>query len=378
LSPILTKQPQSIRRLCMNTTREKEPARLLIVDDSRLIRLAMADIFESQDDMKVVGVACNGREALALIPRLNPDVVTLDIEMPVMDGLTALKHIMMLCPKPTVMLSTHTWEGAKTTFDALKFGAIDFVHKPNRLLKLTVHEQQQNIIRKVAYAARVEIDAVRYIRPKPVPVTKSGDWDVNSYDQMVVIGAAEGGFRALLNIIPHLKAQLPVAFIVVLYTTSQVADNFVRYLNNCSAIRVKRPKDGDPVMGGICYLISEDEYVTIHKMKPEHRFKITPPPFLFRRGAINMLMFSVAELMGIRAVGVILSGLGNDGAEGLGEISRKEGGCFVQKPPNCLCREMPEAALEACVQGSVMTDKEIATKINSLKPGMPDFGMKPR
>jgi len=261
-----------------------------------------------------VGEASNGKEALELIPRLNPDVVTLDIEMPVMDGLTALKHIMMLCPKPTVMLSSLTWEGARATFDALKLGAIDFIYKPNRLLKLTVQEQQQNIIRKIVYAARVEIDAVRYIRPKPEPVAKPGDWDLNSYAHIVVIGAAEGGYRALLNIIPRLEAQLPVVFMVMLYTNSEVADDFVRYLNNCSAIRVKRPKDSEPVRGSVCYLISEDEYVTVHNKNPEHRFKVTPPPFPSRRGAINMLMFSVAELMGERTAGVILSGLGDDGA----------------------------------------------------------------
>ncbi|MDM8544369.1 chemotaxis protein CheB [Desulfococcaceae bacterium HSG9] len=351
----------------MHNNSENKPTRLLIVDDSRLIRRVISNIFEPLDDIEVVGEACNGKEALDLIPHLNPDVVTMDIEMPVMDGLTALKHIMVLCPKPTVMLSTLTRNGAKTTFDALKLGAIDFIHKPNRLNKLTVQDQQKHIIHTITYAARVQIDAVRYIRPQPVPVAKTGDWDINMYDCFVVIGAAEGGYRDILNIVPHLSAQYPVAFMVMLYTSSEVADNFARYLDDCSAIRVKRVKDGEVVRGGICYLISEDEYVTVHEKKQEHIVNINPSPFPSRRGAINMLMFTVAELMGERAVGVILSGLGDDGAEGLEEIIRMGGTCYLQNPQNCLYKEMPEAVLEICTPDFIMlSDREIAAKINDL------------
>jgi len=340
--------------------------RLLIVDDSRLIRRVISNIFDPLDDMNIVGEACNGEEALELIPRLNPDVVTMDIEMPMMDGLTALKHIMMLYPKPTVMLSSLTWEGAKATFDALKIGAIDFIHKPSRLHKLTLEEQTQNIIRTIASAARLEIDAVHYIRPQPLPVVKTGDWDVNTYDCLVVIGAAEGGYRDLLNIIPHLDARLPIAFMVMLYTFSEAADDFARYLNDCSAIRVKRVKDGEVVGGGVCYLISEDQYVTVHEKKQGHVVNLNPSPFPSRREAINMLMSTVAEIMRERAVGVILSGLGDDGAEGLKEISRLGGACYLQNPQNCLYKEMPEGVLEVCTPDFIIRNREIAAKINAL------------
>jgi two-component system chemotaxis response regulator CheB len=355
----------------MNNNSENIPMRLLIVDDSRLIRRALSNIFEPLYYIKVVGEACNGKEALELIPRLNPDVVTLDIEMPVMDGLTALKHIMMLCPRPTVMLSTLTRDGAKATFDALKFGAIDFIHKPSRLSDLTVQKQNENIIRKITYAARVEISSVRYIRPTFAPAAKPSDWDVNAYDHLVVIGAAEGGYRDLLNIIPHLDAQLPITFMVMLYMASKSVDDFARYLNNCSAIRVKRLENGDVVRGGVCYMISDDQYVTIHEKKQGHIFNVNPSPFPYRRGIINMLMFSAAEFMRERAVGVILSGLGNDGAEGLREITRLGGTCFFQNPKTCLYKEMPEAALKVCAPDFIVSDREIAAKINSFRPSLP-------
>ncbi len=339
---------------------------MLIADDSRLIRRALANIVESQPDMQVVGEAQNGKEALESIPRLKPDVVTLDIEMPVMDGLTALKHIMMLCPKPIVMLSSLTYEGSKASFDALKLGAIDFIHKPSRLRGLSVEEQQQSIIRKIEYASQVEIDSLRYIRPKSSPASKVVPRDVNSSDRFVILGAAEGGFSALLNIVPHLHEKLPAVIMVMLYTSDQVADDFAQYLDSCSVMRVKRIQDGDAVKAGVCYLIAEDEYVTIAQEERTHAFKVTPSPFPHRRGAINMLMFSVAEHIKERTVGVILSGLGEDGAEGLREIDRLGGLCFAQKPQNCLYREMPQAALEICKTDHVMTDRHIVARINDL------------
>jgi len=234
------------------------------------------------------------------------------------------------------------------------------------LRKLTVEAQNDNIIRKITYAARVKIDAVRYIRPTSIPVAKPYDGEVNGYDRIVVIGAAEGGYRDLLNIIPHLDARLPTTFMVMLYMTSKSVDDFARYLNNCSAVRVKRLEDGDLIRGGVCYIISDDQYVTIHEKKQGHIFHVNPSPFPYRRGIINMLMFSVAEVMKERAVGVILSGLGRDGAEGLREIIRIGGVCLFQNPKTCLYKEMPEAALKVCTSDFIMSDREIAAKINNF------------
>ena len=339
----------------------KNPIRLLIVDDSRLIRRAICNVFEADDTVQVAGEAKNGAEALEMIPRVDPSVVTLDINMPVMDGLTALKHIMIKSPKPTVMFSTLTQEGADVTFDALKYGAIDFIPKPSTLHGADIEKQHRNIIRKVTLASGVEIEGVRYLRPKPksgtpmiifcedcggkniihpgeakkktvqcracnktIVLSNQKTVDVRSMDcnYIFAMGACEGGYGALLKIIPGLPSNFPAAFLVVLYEESVYVDAFARYLADHSSFGVKRATDGEPINGGVCYLASGEEYTTINSINNRQCLRVHPAPFSTRRGSINMLMFSVAEAMKEHAVGVILSGSGNDGLEGLGEILR--------------------------------------------------------
>ena len=343
-----------------------DPYKLLIVDDSKLIRRAISNIFTDQENIQVVGEASNGREALEILPKLNPDVVTLDINMPVMDGLTTLKHIMIKNPKPTVMLSSLTQEGASMTFDALKYGAIDFIPKPSRNNKDSLEKQGLDIIKKVKQAAEVEIESVQYIRS----VLKGKSYDRPSgiaCKNLFAMGASGGGYGALLKIIPQLLPDLPAAFLVVIYAALQHVDAFAAYLDDHSFIKVKRAKDKEPIEGGVCYLCSGEEYMTVHSSGNKYNLKVNPSPFSERRGSINMLMLSIAEVMTNRAVGVILSGSGDDGAEGLGEVVRMGGRAIVQDPNCCLFREMPCAAIDKCKNTEIIPDVKIAEKINSLK-----------
>lgn len=381
----------------------KEPIRLLIVDDSRLIRRAICSVFETDDTVQVAGEAENGAEALEMIPRVDPSVVTLDINMPVMDGLTALKHIMIKSPKPTVMFSTLTQEGADVTFDALKYGAIDFIPKPSSLHGADLEKQHRNIVRKVTLAAMVEIEGIRYLRPRPksgspmiifceecggkniihpgeakektvqcracndtIVLSNQKTRDVRSIDcnYIFAMGGCEGGYGALLKIIPQLPPDFPAAFLVVLYEESAYVDAFARYLADFSSFGVKRAMDGDPVNGGVCYLASGEEYTTINFINGRRCLRVAPAPFSTRRGSINMLMFSVAEAMKEHAVGVILSGSGNDGIEGLGEILRVGGVGIVQDPKTCLSREMASLAMERYKPDIVVSARKMASEIN--------------
>ncbi len=342
-----------------------DPYKLLIVDDSKLIRRAISNIFKSQDNFQVVGEAGNGKEALEMLPKLNPDVVTMDINMPVMDGLTALKHIMIKNPKPTVMLSSLTKEGASVTFDALKYGAIDFIPKPSRTNGDSLGEQELNIIKKVNLAAEVEIESVKYIRSVPKDESCKRPDEIECKG-LIAMGASEGGYGALLKIIPQIIPDLSAALLVVIYAASQHVDAFASYLDSHSSVKVKRAKDKDPVEGGVCYLCSGEEYVTIHSTGNKYNLQISPSPFAGRRGSINMLMFSVAEAMGMRSAGVILSGSGEDGAEGLGEIVRTGGTAIVQEPKSCLCREMAISAIDSCDVDLVISETKIASEINNF------------
>lgn len=342
-----------------------DPYKLLIVDDSKLIRRAVSNIFKAQDNFQVVGEAGNGKEALDMLAGLNPDVVTLDINMPVMDGLTTLKHIMIKSPRPTVMLSSLTQEGATETFDALKYGAIDFIPKPSRTNGDSIGEQELNIVKKIKLAAEVEIKSVQYIRS--IPKEKSDKRpDGIECKSLIAMGASEGGYGALLKIIPQIIPGLPAALLVVIYADPKHVDAFAGYLDSHSFVKVRRAKEGEEIKGGVCYLCSGEEYVTVHSSDNKYNLQISPSPFAERRGSINMLMFSVAEAMGMRAAGVILSGSGEDGAEGLAEIIRAGGTAIVQVPKTCLYKEMARTAMDRCEADLVISDVKIASAINEF------------
>jgi len=339
--------------------------RALIVDDSKLIRRLIASIFNQSQQVQVVGEAENGAEALEMMPRLNPDIVTLDINMPIMDGLTALKHIMIKYPRPTVMLSTYTRDGERVTFDALKYGAIDFIAKPSRLEGLTLEEQRQRIIQKVMAAAKVELGAVHYLRdvPKQRIPKRPGNKNCNF---LLAMGTSVGGYSALLKIIPQLRPDLPVAFLVVFYTASDYLDAFIKYLDEYSDVQVKRAVNGDLLKNGVCYMASGDEYVTVHPSNGQLSLKVHPKPFPLHQGAINMLMFSLADVMKHRSIGVILSGSGEDGVEGVREILRMGGIGIVQDSSSCLCQETVQSTLHSCKVDLVLSDWRIPSELNTL------------
>lgn len=342
----------------------KSPYKVLVVDDSSIIRQAIITILEACEALEVVGEASSGKEALEKIPLLKPDVVTLDVIMPEMNGLTTLKYIMIFHPTPTVMLSSLTQDGAAITFDALRYGAIDFISKPTNLEKNSLEMQKSQIIRKVRMAARVRTSAIQYIRVKSnknkVPNVKQG------CRKLVVLGVAEGGYGALLKIVPKLVANDTTAYMIIFYETSAHVDGFISYLNNFSSVTVQRSVNNTLLESGGCYISSGEEYVTAHGRSGHLVTHVSPAPFSSRRGSIDMLMFSVAESLGRHSLGVILSGAGSDGAEGLEEIVRVGGDAIIQSPVSCLYKSMALAALNLCEAEVVVADMEIAAEINNF------------
>lgn len=340
------------------------PIKVLIVDDSKVIRQAIRAIFEKDQRIKVAGEAVNGAEALKVIAELDPNVVTMDINMPVMDGLTAVKNIMIKSPKPIIMFSSLTEEGTKETFDALKYGAVDFMPKPSKMGQGDFEAQQKRMVEKIVMASQIGIDTIRFLRiPKHQKATESSQ----RIKYLFAIGASEGGYGALLNIIPQLKPSLPAAFIAILYTEGHHVDSFVKYVDELSAVPVKRAVDGEVISAGTCYIASGKEYVTINSEEDAPpRLQVHPSPFPERRGSINMLMFSAAEIMMERTVGVVLSGSSDDGVEGIGEILRVGGTGIVQDPCNCLCKEASELTLKNHPIDITLTSQKMGSKINEI------------
>jgi two-component system chemotaxis response regulator CheB len=342
----------------------KQSIKILLVDDSRLIRNALKDIFADHDDIRVVGEAANGAEALAIISDLAPDVIVLDVNMPVMDGLTTLKHMMIQHPTPTVMLSTLTTEGAAVTFDAFKFGAVDFLTKPTSLNDRDLQEQAREIVGKIRIAAGVHMASVQYIRGADRQYVGKRPPPGSPPEKFIAIGAGEGGYSILLKVVPQLSPISRAAYLVVLHEEPAYVDAFVTYLDRCSQVQVRRAEENLSLVAGTCYFCSGREYATIRERNGAILLHTGSAPFDSRRGSINMLMFSLVELLGDRSVGVVLTGGGEDGAEGLHEIIAHGGIGIIEKPAHCLYREMPEKALGRSPGAMVMADNKIATALN--------------
>lgn len=341
------------------------PLKVLIVDDSKLIRKVLRDIIESDGRKKVIGEAENGQKALNFLVSERPDVITLDINMPVMDGLTTLKHIMISRPVPTVMISSLTKEGASETFDALKYGAIDFLPKPSQTRSSDLKAQKAEILRKIDLVAGVQMDSVRYLRRPPKERGNGGPRSIPCICT-IVMGVSEGGYGALLNVVPRLKVHLPAAYIAIMHQAPHHIDGFVRYLNQCSQLSVKRAADGVPLEGGTCYLAADSDCLALTGSEKTVRFKVNPIASKNSGGGINLLMDSTARLMKDRAAGVILTGTGDDGVDGLGMIMEKGGKIFVQDPRNCLFKETPSKAAAKYALDYLVSDKQMAGAITSF------------
>jgi two-component system chemotaxis response regulator CheB len=344
----------------------KDNIRLLIVDDSKVMRDAIADMFSYGSNIQVVGEAANGAEAIEAIALHQPDVITLDVAMPVMDGITALKHIMIKKPTPTVMLSSLTLEGARVAFDALRYGAVDFIAKPSALQDTDLSEQEADIRSKIEYAAEVEVEAIKYIRSSHHNLVQDYSFANGKPEKVVAIGTAEGGYGALLKIIPHLTSDMPYSYLVTMYAIREHVDAFASYLNNISSIHVKRAAHDEVLRPGVVYLNSGLDYTTVHKQGDDYTLHVSPAPFASRKGAIDMLMFSAADIVKENCIGIVLSGSGFDGAEGLEEVARMGGIAIAQDQTTSLCKTMPSSA-KVRAKGSIyVADNNMAATIYNI------------
>jgi two-component system chemotaxis response regulator CheB len=346
------------------STEPAEPLRILIVDDSKLIRKVLREIIESDRKNSVVGEAENGKQAIEIINEIRPDVITLDINMPVMDGLTTLKHIMINRPTPTVMISGLTKEGAQATFDSLKYGAIDFIPKPSQMKGSDLRSQAEEILKRITLSSEVQIESVRYLR-RAFQHSKINEIINKQCRFVVVIGVAEGGYGALLNLIPSLHSNLPVSYIALMAQRPQYVDSFAEYLNKCSNIIISRVSDGIELIGGVCYLAAAEEYVRIERKGNKVILRVTYSKGQQERGHIDELMISASQEIKSNAAGVILTGNTDDGIEGIGAIIRNGGASFIQDPISCLYKRTPIIAAKKYAVNFLVSDKQMAGAILS-------------
>ncbi len=340
--------------------------RVLVVEDSALMARQLSNILNSAPDLTVVGRATDGMEALALVEEVKPDVITMDVEMPRMNGITALKHIMMKWSIPTVMISALTTEGAATTFDALKFGAIDVIAKPSRREDESLEAQQADIIAKVRRAAEIRSGRARYIKISTnlSGYKKRGRGQPGEKTRFIGIGAGTGGYYSLLRIIPALPTNFDHVLIANCLIASRYIEPFVNYLDAHSDIPVRVGRDAAILEKGVCYIYShQDGLILGSDDNGGFRLGLTDQAHNNDTGNVNIidrLFQSLADTVGARAVAVVLTGPGSAGAQGVLEVRRAGGIALVQDINNCMDPSMPISVLEKGTVERMLPDYLIA------------------
>jgi len=345
--------------------------KVLIVDDSALVRQMLTTILRSDPGIDVVGAAEDALEAREMIKRLNPDVVTLDIEMPKMNGLEFLKKIMKLRPMPVVMVSTLTQNGAETTLKALEIGAVDFVAKPQQGCETGLQEKAQEIVTKVKIASRAKIrphDSVQeanQLKRAIQPLQQS------RY-KMIVIGASTGGVEALRNVISGLPKNMPPIFIVQ-HMPKQFTKTFAARLNGLSELVVSEAEDYMLAKHGHVYVAPGDKHLRIAVAKGELVCRLVEGnPVSGHIPSVDVLFDSACHIAPKETIGVMLSGMGRDGSESMAKLKLAGAYNIGQDETSCVVYGMPKAAYERGAIDKQADVNKIADVLISLCEGNGD------
>ncbi len=356
--------------------------KVVVVDDSAFMRKAISTMLSKDPEIDVVATARDGEEGLELIRKHNPDVVTLDIEMPRMDGLTTLRHIMMEMPRPVIMVSSLTNEGAEATLKALDLGAVDFIPKQLSKVSLDIVKIEANLISKVKIVAarkmmhsrpRLSAPMARAAittpsaapgavpgRPVAAPTLPGG----SVKRDVVCIGVSTGGPPAVQKVLSALPADFPASIVIAQHMPQAFTGPFAKRLDGLCKISVKEAEPGDRLKAGCAYIAPGGRHLVLKQMMSRVDLNITPEPAsaLYKPSA-NVLIGSVAEAVGRRALGVILTGMGNDGMEGIRALKQKGGRALAQSDATCVVYGMPKAIVDAGLSDEIVDIDDMAQAI---------------
>lgn len=337
--------------------------RVLVVDDSPFMRKALSTMLSQAPDIQVVGAARDGVEALEKIRALRPDLVTLDVEMPRMDGLATLRAIMREMPLPVLMVSSLTREGAQTTLEALDLGAVDFIPKQIDSSILNIHKIQADLLAKVRYFGRRGLPrGISRPRPQPDPVpTRSVPTSPRTVSsipsgggriRVVAIGTSTGGPRALQEILSRLPRNFPAGILVVQHMPPAFTQAFAERLNQISPLEVGEAYTGAPIRPGQVWIAPGGKNMQVNPRGSE--IQIVQYPQTLHMPSADVMMVSVARVFGREVLGVILTGMGQDGLEGMRRIKEAGGQTLAQDEASCVVFGMPRAAIEGGVVDQVV------------------------
>ena len=398
-----------------------KPIRVLIVDDSAFVRKALSTMLQSEPDIEIVGLANNGKEAVEKTSELKPDIITMDVEMPVMNGLEALKIIMEQNPTPVLMVSSITTEGAEATIEALSLGAVDFISKQSTLtIQQTMRDELVGKVKAITQSAGVKSRlsrpsllgglGFRRASPQSTPNAKSDDPNERlslqeriarrrqqsmdgggettpvspsaqpqhkplhevrltgrkrpspGHIKVVVLGVSTGGPLALHQVVPRLPKDFPIGMLIIQHMPAHFTKSLADRLNTLSHVTVREAQDGDILEPGLVLIAPGGFHLKIGK--DQRTIHITPEPSeTLHRPSVDVTAESVVEAFGGHAVGVIMTGMGRDGCAGLKKLNAKGGYVIAQDEESCVVYGMPKAVVDEGIADEVQSLEHLADSI---------------
>lgn len=347
--------------------------KVLIADDSAFMRKLISDFLEEAGNIEVIATARNGKDAFEKVKQLKPDVVTLDVEMPVMNGLEALGKIMKDCPTPVVMLSSTTKSNAENTLHAMQLGAFDFIEKPSGAISLDLHKVKEEMITKVTQAAKANMKELTRDHPMDEKQGKQEstipELSPSLYEKgnkpLVCIGTSTGGPRALQAVLSRLPKSINAPILIVQHMPPGFTKSLADRLDSLSEIRVKEAEDGELIRAGTAYIAPGGYHLTVKKIGRSLAIQLDQSPQVNgHRPSVDLLFQSVARVSGYRKVAVIMTGMGSDGAEGLKSLkSTGDTRLIAESNDTAIVFGMPKAAIATGLVDDVAHLDQIASTI---------------
>jgi two-component system chemotaxis response regulator CheB len=333
----------------MGATDIRDEARIvkvLVADDSAFMRTALTRMIESDPGLRVAATAQTGTEALQKVLQLQPDVVTLDVEMPGMNGLETLRRIMQESPRPVIMVSSLTQEGAETTLEALSVGAFDYLPKQQSFASLDIVKIKDDLVEKIKAAA--ETSRRRPARAAAKSPLAHPRIELHSPPSVVAIGTSTGGPKALQEILPMLPSDLPVGVLIVQHMPKGFTEPFARRLDNLCKISVREAKADDLIEAGVVYIAPAGMHMTaVRRRASQVTIQLSQiPEGMLHMPSVDVMMLSVAEAYQSLAMGVIMTGMGADGVQGMRAIASQGGYTLGQDEASCTVYGMPRSCAE--------------------------------
>ena len=350
----------------------------LVVDDSAFMRKSLSLMLESTGEIEVIATARDGQEGVEMVKTKFPDIVTMDIEMPRMDGLTALQKIMKEYPTPVLMVSSLTTEGAKDTIKALELGAVDFIPKELSYVNVNIIKIKEDLISKVktivsqrSLSLRLQrIQNLKINRGLSTQKTNTSDYVSKAIPQIgfkaVALGISTGGPMSLQKVIPKISGKLSIPIFIVQHMPPKFTKSLAERLNGLSEVEVKEAEDNEVVKGGVVYIAPGGMHMTVEKSSVgNNRIMISEyPSDTLHRPSVDVMINSVIQAYGKHVLGVIMTGMGRDGADAIKELKIKGGYSIAQDEESCVVYGMPKAVVDSGNADAIVPLEKISAEIN--------------